>query len=111
MARSPEPSVSRPVENPAVNEETIRALAGQVSKHMRRRYSSIHIDAKVAVIGALEHDAHDVRNGLSPDTEARLESLETITDRHKMGYDSPKCDLNWWEEGFNCLVRPLSSDG
>ena len=37
--------VSRLAENPAVPEETIRALAGHVSQHMLRRYSHISTPA------------------------------------------------------------------
>ena len=46
--------VSRLAENPAVSEETIRALAGHVSKQMLQRYSHIRIHAKEAAIFGLE---------------------------------------------------------
>ncbi|HUY25926.1 MAG TPA: hypothetical protein VMV27_00785 [Candidatus Binataceae bacterium] len=46
--------VSRLAENPAVSEETIRALAGHVSRSMLARYSHIRADAKRAAISALE---------------------------------------------------------
>jgi hypothetical protein len=46
--------VSRLAENPAVSEETIRALVGHVSKQMLERYSHIRNHAKVAAIAALE---------------------------------------------------------
>ena len=46
--------VSRLAENPAVSEETIRALAGHVSRVMLSRYSHIRTDAKRAAISALE---------------------------------------------------------
>ncbi len=48
--------VPRLAENPAVSEETIRALAGHVSKQMLQRYSHIRNEAKVAAIAALEGD-------------------------------------------------------
>ena len=47
--------VSRLAENPAVSEETIRALAGHVSKQMLQRYSHIRIHAKEAAILGLEN--------------------------------------------------------
>jgi integrase len=46
--------VSRLAENPSVSEETIRALAGHVSKQMLQRYSHIRTHAKEAAIAALE---------------------------------------------------------
>jgi integrase len=49
--------VSRLAENPNVSEETIRALAGHVSKQMLERYSHIRNHAKVAAIAALEGDS------------------------------------------------------
>jgi integrase len=49
--------VSRLAENAAVSEETIRSLAGHVSKQMLQRYSHIRTHAKQAAIAALEQDA------------------------------------------------------
>lgn len=49
--------VSRLAENPHVSEETIRSLAGHVSKQMLSRYSHIRTHAKQAAIAALEQDA------------------------------------------------------
>src|SRR5271156_1653541 len=46
--------VTRLAENPNVSEETIRALAGHVSKKMLERYSHIRIAAKQAAIASLE---------------------------------------------------------
>jgi len=46
--------VSRLAENPNVSEETIRALAGHVSKQMLQRYSHIRAQAKRDAISALE---------------------------------------------------------
>jgi len=48
--------VSRLAENPAVSEETIRALAGHVSNQMLQRYSHIRNHAKVAAIATLQGD-------------------------------------------------------
>jgi integrase len=45
--------VSRVAETPSVSEETIRALAGHVSKQMLQRYSHIRTHAKPAAIEAL----------------------------------------------------------
>jgi integrase len=55
--------VSRLAENPAVSEETIRALAGHVSKQMLQRYSHIRTHAKEAAIAGLENHAIE-----APDT-------------------------------------------
>ncbi|HKD69471.1 MAG TPA: tyrosine-type recombinase/integrase, partial [Candidatus Binataceae bacterium] len=46
--------ITRLLENPSVSEETIRALAGHVSKKMLERYSHIRTQAKQAAIAALE---------------------------------------------------------
>jgi integrase len=46
--------VTRLAENPNVSEETIRALAGHVSKKMLERYSHIRTAAKKAAIEALD---------------------------------------------------------
>lgn len=45
--------VSRLAENPLVSEQTIRELAGHVSKEMLQRYSHIRTDAKVQAIQGL----------------------------------------------------------
>lgn len=64
--------VSRLAENPHVSEQTIRALAGHVSKQMLQRYSHIRTHAKRAAIKALEQDAvmldtDDVMSRQSPE--------------------------------------------
>ncbi|MGO9060163.1 MAG: tyrosine-type recombinase/integrase, partial [Candidatus Binataceae bacterium] len=46
--------VTRLAENPSVSEETIRALAGHVSRKMLERYSHIRVQAKQAAIAALD---------------------------------------------------------
>lgn len=46
--------ISRLAENPAVSEETIRSLAGHVSRGMLQRYSHIRTEAKTAAIRVLE---------------------------------------------------------
>jgi integrase len=48
--------ISRIAENPQVSEETIRALAGHVSKQMLQRYSHIRSEEKRAAIEGLERD-------------------------------------------------------
>jgi integrase len=45
--------VSRLAENPNVSEQTIKALAGHVSRQMLKRYSHIRSQAKQAAIQAL----------------------------------------------------------
>jgi integrase len=62
--------VSRLAENPAVSEETIRALAGHVSRAMLARYSYIRADAKRAAITALEQSADtEVSSDRDPNRE------------------------------------------
>jgi integrase len=51
--------VSRMAENPRVSEETIRSLAGHVSKQMLQRYSHIRSAAKRAAIADLEREHSD----------------------------------------------------
>ena len=46
--------ITRLLEDPNVSEETIRALAGHVSKKMLERYSHIRLQAKQAAIAALD---------------------------------------------------------
>ena len=49
--------ISRLAENPSVSEQTIKALAGHVSRQMLERYSHIRSQAKQAAIEALEHSS------------------------------------------------------
>jgi len=63
--------VSRLAENPAVSEETIRALAGHVSHAMLARYSHIRSEAKRAAILALEH-----RESLKETSNSGVDSAE-----------------------------------
>jgi len=51
--------VSRLAENPIVSEQTIRALAGHVSRQMLEPYSHIRSQAKQAAIQALEQQASE----------------------------------------------------
>lgn len=60
--------VSRLAENPNVSEETIRSLAGHVSKRMLERYSHIRVHAKQAAIATLEQ-AHAKTESLWPDVK------------------------------------------
>ena len=45
--------ISRLAENPSVSEQTIKALAGHVSRQMLERYSHIRTQARQAAIQAL----------------------------------------------------------
>jgi len=47
--------ISRLAENPSVSEQTIKALAGHVSRQMLERYSHIRSEAKQAAIQPLDH--------------------------------------------------------
>lgn len=49
--------ITRLAESPTVIEETIRALAGHVSRRMLERYSHIRVAAKQAAIATLEQTA------------------------------------------------------
>jgi len=57
--------VSRLAENPAVSEETIRALAGHVSHAMLARYSHIRSEAKRAAIASLDTGDQGAANQLN----------------------------------------------
>ena len=46
--------ISRLAENPNVSEQTIREMAGHVSKEMMQRYSHIRIEAKKEAVASLE---------------------------------------------------------
>jgi len=46
--------ISRLAENPNVSEQTMKALAGHVSRQMLERYSHIRSEAKQAAIQAIE---------------------------------------------------------
>jgi len=46
--------VSRLAENSAISEQTIREMAGHVSKEMMQRYSHIRIEAKREAIASME---------------------------------------------------------
>jgi len=58
--------VTRLAENPNVSEETIRALAGHVSRQMLHRYSHIRNQAKRAAIQTLEQDSPPAGTGEPP---------------------------------------------
>ena len=49
--------ISRLAENPSVSEQTIKALAGHVSRQMMERYSHIRSEAKQPAIQALNEQA------------------------------------------------------
>jgi integrase len=69
--------VSRLAENPGVSEQTIKALAGHVSRQMLERYSHIRSEAKQAAIQALEQ----------PPIEPVLRATG-----HKIGHSDPSAD-------------------
>jgi integrase len=54
--------ISRLAENPNVSEETIRQLAGHVSKRMLERYSHIRTQSKRAAIATLDEFAGKAQN-------------------------------------------------
>lgn len=74
--------VSRLAENPAVSEETIRALAGHVSRAMLARYSHIRADAKRAAISALEQG------------EQRRDEAASLSGQRPDGIREDKGDMN-----------------
>jgi integrase len=69
--------ISRLAENPGVSEQTIKALAGHVSRQMLERYSHIRSEAKQAAIQSLEQQP------IEPNLEAT---------GHKIGHTPPRCD-------------------
>ncbi|HYG99374.1 MAG TPA: tyrosine-type recombinase/integrase, partial [Terriglobales bacterium] len=64
--------ISRLAENPSVSEQTIRALAGHVSKQMLERYSHIRTRAKQDAIAALQVQRVPVR-GDNGEEDKRLQ--------------------------------------
>lgn len=58
--------ISRLAENPNVSEETIRALAGHLSRQMLSRYAHIRVQAKRAAIATLEADENGDFEAKSP---------------------------------------------
>ena len=91
--------VSRLAENPAVSEETIRALAGHVRKQMLQLYSHIRMHAKEAVILGLE--GAEIEDSVREDAGERAQNwAQSLIDRSRRV-----------EKALNLLVRPLSSDG
>jgi integrase len=77
--------VTRLAENPNISEETIRSLAGHVSKEMLQRYSHIRVRAKREAIAALEFDrlqnpagGTEVGTGDERNEQAQTEVAEKI---------------------------------
>jgi hypothetical protein len=60
----------RLAENPSVSEETIRALAGHVSRKMLERYSHIRLATKQAAIQSLEGANFDAWSPQNPPQSA-----------------------------------------
>ena len=79
--------VTRLAENPNVSEETIRALAGHVSKEMLQRYSHIRVKAKREAITALERD----RSQNSAGGGTKMGTVSTQPE----GTESQVAERNW----------------
>jgi Phage integrase family len=84
--------ISRLAENPSVSEQTIKALAGHVSRQMLERYSHIRSQAKQAAIQALEEQAVQP----IPETTGHKSGTVAETPRHKRR-------LNLWKQ----IVGPV----
>jgi Phage integrase family len=78
--------VSRLAENPTISEETIRALAGHVSRQMLSRYAHIRAQAKRAAIASLETTAEQPKS-----TDFRIESPQKSP---QSGEDAPAAILS-----------------
>ena len=74
--------VSRLAENPHVSEETIRALAGHVSRKMLERYSHIRTHAKVAAIRSLEGEFSGPSEPVSAEEGAQKGAQSASTAPH-----------------------------
>lgn len=72
--------VSRLAENPHVSEETIRSLAGHVSRRMLERYSHIRTHAKRAAILSLEQSPRTTIQGDSDAEGAQKVAQSATTD-------------------------------
>ena len=66
--------VTRLAENPNISEETIRALAGHVSKEMLQRYSHIRVRAKQEAMAAIELDRLNNPTGGTKRAQSRREN-------------------------------------
>jgi integrase len=78
--------ITRLAENPNVSEETIRALAGHVSKRMLERYSHVRLAAKEAAIADLERPASTLTTrepARSPDVSDHSPETPTIARRER----------------------------
>ncbi len=73
--------ITRLAENPKVSEETIRALAGHVSKKMLERYSHIRISAKKVAIAGLEETISTISEDKSPTDRAQNWAQSEAVDR------------------------------
>jgi integrase len=85
--------ISRLAENPEVSEETLRALAGHVSKQMLERYSHIRTQPKRKAIASLERD--------NPQSGFEANLAET---GHKSGH-------NFKEEEASDYTNSLKTNG
>ena len=77
--------ISRLAENANISEQTIRSLAGHVSRQMLERYSHIRSQAKQAAIRALEEhsnppvlDETGHKNGHNSETTGKPESANSL---------------------------------
>jgi integrase len=71
--------VSRLAENPAISEETIRALAGHVSRQMLSRYAYIRAQAKRAAIQSLDGADFEAESPQNPPQPAADEIKQRFT--------------------------------
>jgi integrase len=71
--------ITRLAENPNVSEETIRALAGHVSRKMLERYSHIRLAAKQAAIQSLEAAAFDAWSPQNPPQFVNGTNSQSVT--------------------------------
>ena len=83
--------VSRLAEQPTVSEETIRALAGHVSRQMLSRYAHIRASAKRAAIASLESGVERV--GIANSDEESPQNSPHSTDPDKIELKQPDSKL------------------
>jgi integrase len=81
--------VSRLAENPAISEETIRALAGHVSHQMLSRYAHIRAQAKRAAIASLESAIEGAENGIEK-AKIEVEAVKNANPRSESPQKSPQ---------------------
>ncbi len=66
------------LENPDVSEETVEAIAGHISKQMKKRYSHIRMAMRQQAVKALIHQAQITARGPAPRNDKALRNQDVL---------------------------------